>query len=227
MEFAMRNKLGLSLVVGALVWCTSGWSEEKQLDPGVINEWMRSVVTSDSDGTEIKRIVHSTTMENWSRSTRAHNARYEFSNVDCIRSLTFYRTDEHGRSPDHEWVKLIERDLEQESSKLEQPRVFVQARSINPSRSSAVMELSVEYQLRDGFPALVAKDQQDVLRTLREFKRADVAELRVMAFDLDYSFYIGLKRFANKAEWSEEHCPHSESQESGEKEESVLSPASS
>lgn len=223
----MRNKLGLSLVVGVLVWCTSGWSEEKQLDPGVINEWMRSVVTSDSDGTEIKRIVHSTTMEDWSRSNRAYHARYDVSTVDCNRSLTFYRTDEHGQSPDHEWVKLIQEDQKLESSELVQPKVFVQTRSSDTRGFSPVMQLKVEYQLREGLPALVAKDQQDVLRTLREFKRADVAELRVMAFDLDYSFYIGLKRFANKAEWSEEHCPHSESQESGEKEESVLSPASS
>lgn len=223
----MRNTLGLSLIVGSLVWCTSGWCEQKQLDPGVINGWIRSVETSGPPvGKEIKRIVHSTTMKDWTTSSGSYHTRYEVNNANCNRTLTFYITDELGQPYYKDWIPLIEKDQQRESPQLVRPKVFVQALH-NPRPNSAVMVLDVEYQVQNGVPVLVASDDRDVLRTVREFKKGFSAQLRISAFDRDTSFYLDLDGFTDKTEWSEKHCPDDGDVEETGDDNSILSPASS
>ena len=64
----MKKAISLTLFVCASTWCTSGWCEEKNLDPGVVNDWMRATVSSESDETELKRVVYIETMNNWQKS---------------------------------------------------------------------------------------------------------------------------------------------------------------
>ena len=225
----MRNTLSLSLVVGSLVWCTSGWCEEKQLDPGVINGWVRSVETSGSPlGKEIKRVVHSTTMQDWTSDSDSNHVRYEVGTDDCKKTLTFSTTELLGDSYFESWVELIKADQKRNQKQLEKPRIFVR-----PYRSGGlvgdfpIMDLNVEYQVQDGIPVIVASDQLDVLRTVREFKKGTAATVRVTAFDTQYTFRMNLDGFTDKAEWSEVHCPDEDVEENRSDKDSVLSPASS
>lgn len=213
----MKNTLHLTLFVCTLAWCTNAWCEENKLDPGVINGWMRSSITTDSDKTEIKRIVHSTTMSEWLSSRVSFHVRYEVTNSDCHRTLTFYRTDEHGHSWDEEWVTLIEHDAKRESSQLESPVVLVRSYS-RSGENFPIMDLKAEYQIHDGLPSLVVSDQQDVIRTLRAFEKGDNARIRMDAFEHDHQFHIDLNGFADKVGWSNEHCPLDDTEANSKKE---------
>lgn len=214
----MKDTLSLTFIVFTLAWCTSSWCEENKLDPGIINGWMRSAETSDSDKTEIKRIVHSTTMSEWMSSRLSFHVRYEVTNSDCQRTLTFYRTDEHGHSWDEEWVTQIEHDEQRESSQLEKPMVLLRAYN-RLEGHSPVMKLKVEYQIHDGLPALVISDQRDVVRTLRAFEQGETASIRMDAFEHDHQFHIDLDGFADKVGWSNEHCPLGTTENSSNQEE--------
>ena len=214
----MKNTLNLTLFVCTLAWCTSAWCEENKLDPGIINGWMRSTETSDSDKTEIKRIVHRTTMAEWMSSRLSFHVRYEVMISDCQRTLMFYRTDEHGHSWDVGSITLIEHDEKREKSQLENPMVLV--RSYNRLEgNSPVMNLKVEYKTHDGLPALVISDQRDVVRTLRAFAKGETASIRMDAFKHDHQFQIDLNGFADKVGWSNEHCPLDTTESSGKQEE--------
>ncbi|MXW54130.1 MAG: hypothetical protein F4X44_11025 [Gammaproteobacteria bacterium] len=213
----MKKAVGLTLFVCVSTWCTSGGCEENKLDPGVINGWMRSSITTDSDKNEVKRIVHSTTMDQWRSSRVSNHLRYEVMNSDCHRTLTIYATDEHGHSWTEDWVSLIELDAKRESSELEKPKVLVRS-LIESDRNSPVMDLDVEYQLHDGLPALVVLDQRDVTRTVRSFKRGVSARVRVIAFEHDYEFTVDLNEFGDKAGWANEHCPLEDTQSRNTKE---------
>ena len=210
----MRNILSISLFVCTLVLCSNGLCEVKQLDPGVINGWMRSAEMSNSDNTETKRIVHITTMSDWTRSTLSKHVRYEVTNLSCHRTLTFYSTDDQGQSLTPEWVELIEDHQKSGSTKIEPPAIYV--RAYGSSEPSEVMKLVVEYQVEDGLPVMVVSDQRDVKRTLREFKKASRARIRLVAFENDYSFELDLTGFAEKADWSEKHCPLDDAEEDQE-----------
>lgn len=204
----MKNTVSISLLaVCALVFCTNGWCEEKQLDPRVINDWMRSMEVSDVDKNESKRILHSTWMKDWTNSSRSHHVRYEVSNSNCQKTLSIYQTDEHGRSWTPDWLKVLEDDQEQESAQLETPRVFVTAYSRRGGTEPPIMDLDVEYQMRSGLPVLVVSDKRDVERTLLEFESNDYAIFRISAFGTKYSFRLDLTGLAEKVRWSEEHCP--------------------
>ncbi len=212
----MKNTLHLTLFVCTLAWCTSAWCEENKLDPGVINGWMRSTVTTDSDKSEVKRVVHSTTMDRWTRSQVSFHVRYEVTNSDCHRTLTIFTTDEHGQSWVKDWVTLIKHDAKLESTQLENPMVFV--KSYSSEYESPVMDLNVEYRIHEGLPALVVSDQRDVVRTLRAFKKGKTARFRVSAFELDQEYQVDLNGFADKVGWSNEHCPLDATESSSKKE---------
>lgn len=213
----MKNALSLTMFVCSLVWCATGSGEEKKIDPGVINGWMRSAETSDSDNSEVKRILHSTTMDGWTRSRVAFHVRYEVTNSDCHRTLTFYTTDEHGHSWDEEWVTLIEHDAKRESSELENPMVLVKSQIVS-EKNSPIMDLNVEYQVHEGLPALVVSDQRDVVRTLSAFKRGEYARIRVSAFEHDQEYDVDLRGFADKVGWSNKHCPLAVTESNSKKE---------
>lgn len=224
----MKNTLSTALFVCSLAWCTNGFCEEKRLDPGVINGWMRLAVFSDSDNTETKRVIHSKSMDNWENSSGVSHVRYEVANVECKRTLVFYFTDAQGQSYRDEWVKFIEEDQTRESKQLATPKIFARAyRSGALVGDFPIMDLDVEYQVRDGLPVLVASNHLDVVRTLREFKRGDRATVRMDAFDSRHTFELNLDGFAEKVEWSQVHCPDEVIEEKGDDKDSVLSPTSS
>lgn len=224
----MKNTLSTALFVCSLAWCMGGVCEEKQLDPGVINGWMRSAVFSDSDTTETMRVVHSKSMKDWESSTSTDHVKYEVTSADCKRTLTFYLTNEHGQSHFGEWEKLIEDDQQRESKQLESPKVFARAYRYHALVGEfPIMDLDVEYQIRDGLPVLIAANQQDVTRVVQEFKGADTATVRISAFETAYSFRLNLDGFADKAKWSEFHCADNDTEETRIDKDSVLVPASS
>lgn len=208
----MRNFLSIALFVCTFAWCTNGWCEEKDLDPGVINDWIRSAVKSESEDSDIKRVLRSTMMADWMHGDRTYQVRYEVSNSDCKRTLAIFATDVHGESWFSDWVKLIEDNKQDESTQLERPRVFVKTYK-SGAGVSPVMDLSLEYDVLDGLPVLVVSDQRDVIRTLREFTSGDSAKVRVNAFESQFSFQLNLRGFAEKVDWAHEQCPLDQKQE--------------
>lgn len=203
-----------------MAWSTSVWGEVKNLDPGVINDWMRSVVVAESEQSETHRVVHNSTMKNWKDSGTVYHFKYKVDNSSCKRMLQLHLTDEHGKSHLNEWIKRIEDDQKRESSQLEGPRILIRAISRGKT-PSPIMNLNVVYQVHDGMPALAVHDQNDVERVLREFKSHDSAYIRISAFEWNYSIQLNLRGFAKKANWSDEHCPLEVDQENSK------SPASS
>lgn len=229
MESAMRSTLSIGLFACSLAWCIGGACEEKQLDPGVINDWMRSAVFSESGHTETARVVHIKLMENWKSRSGISHVRYEVANTDCKRTLMIYITDTQGQCYRDEWVKLIEDDQARESKQLANPSVFARAYREGATVSEfPIVELKAEYQVRDGLPVLVALNQQDVKRAIREFKRGDRATIRMDAFDsAPHTFELSLDGFGEKVEWSQAHCPDEAVEEKGDDKDTVLSPTSS
>ena len=208
LEIVMKKAVGLTLFVCVSTWCTSGWCEEKKLDPGVVNDWMRATVSSDSDDTELKRVVHSSTIVNWTRHDTFYHVRYEVMNSSCKRTLTFNFTDFHGNSFYPDWVKSIEGDRETDSVQIEDPKVLIRSyRKKQPNDARPIMDVDVEYQVQDGMPVLVVSNQRDVIRTLREFQAGYEARVRISAFGTSTSFDLDLQGFAEKLDWSNEHCP--------------------
>lgn len=224
----MRKTLSTALLVCSLAWCTSAMCEEKQLDPGVINSWMRSAIYSDTDNTEVKRVIHNKSMENWESSSSMDHVRYEVTNANCQRTLMFYVTDAQGKSYFDDWIKLIEDDQSRESTQLTKPKVFVRAYREGAAVSEfPILDLEVEYQVRDGLPVLVASNQMDVKRTLEELGRGARARVRVDAFDGRHIFRVNLRGFTDMVKWSDAHCPDDNGEVEQDKKDSVLSPASS
>lgn len=224
MKPSIANSLCVFLFSYTLAWTSSGWCEEKDLDPKVINDWIRSTVVSNSDGSEIKRVLRISKMGSWDTDNFANQVRYEVNNSDCQRTITFDTTDLRGVSRNLDWVKLIEHHKQNPASELEKPIVLVKVtRAVRDY--SPILDLNVEYQVQDGMPVLVVDDQQDVDRMVREFKSAVGATVRISAFELQYSFALDLTYppgFKEKLDWSNEHCPLSEEQE----ESNVLPPGS-
>ncbi len=215
----MKNTVCLSLFVCTLTWCTSGLCEEKQLEPGVVNDWMRTTETSESDDAELKRIVSIETMNDWQKSLTSYHVRYEVDNSTCSRSLTFYLTDEHGQSYHSDWIKRIQDDGERESMPLKNPRVLINTYRYHvPISENSIMDLNVSYQIRNDLPVLVASQPRDVMRTLRKFSADDYARVRLIAFETQVTFRLNLKGFADKAEWSNEHCPLHSTESNSKKE---------
>ena len=202
----MKNALVLTIFACALVWCATGMCEEKKLDPGVVNDWMRATVLSESSNEELKRVLYSTTLKDWISSGTFYLVRYEVEKSSCKRTLTLNFTDFHGNSFHPDWVRPIEEDRVGESFKAESPRVLVRAYSKNHA-SDTIMDLDVEYQVQDGMPLLVVSNQQDVNRTLREFKASEGARIRINAFESKVDFTLNLRGFADKESWFHEHCP--------------------
>lgn len=210
----MKILLRLALIVCTFAWTTSGWGEVKNLDQGVINDWMRSIIVSDSDATEIKRVLHTTTMEDWEESWVSFHVKYEIKNSNCQRTLTFYSTDQTGSTWNLNWAKHIEEDLERDSRQLQKPKVYVRAyKSHEPVSDFPILDLNVEFQVRDGSPVVVVSDEQDTRSTLSEFASGDSARVRIDAFDRIFQFRMNLKGFAEKMEWANEQCPLEDDQE--------------
>ena len=204
----MKNALSLTLVIWTLSWCMNVWCEEKKLDPGVVNDWIRATVTSETDDSELKRVVYSSTIANWRSDRTFYHVRYEVKNSSCERNLIFNITDFHGNTYHSDWVKSIEEGREQKSLQINDPKIFVRTfRNGKPKDERPIMDLDVKYQVQDGSPVLVVSNQQDVIRTLREFKTGDSAHIRIGAFDRSSTFELDLNGFADKEMWFNEHCP--------------------
>lgn len=202
----MKKTVCLTLFVCTFSWCTSVWCEENKLDPGVVNDWMRATVSEESDGTELKRVIYSSTLKDWISSGTFYVVRYEVENSSCKRTLALNFTDFHGQSYHSDWVKPIEEDRIRGSFEAESPKVLVRTYK-NNHPSDAIMDLDVEYQVQDGMPLLVVANPLDVTRTLREFKDGDFARIRINAFEVKVDFTLNLKGFAQKESWFNERCP--------------------
>lgn len=215
LEIGMKSTANITLFVCLLAWCTSGWCEEKKIDPGVINDWMRATVSSDSDNSELKRVVYSSTTTSWMSSQTFYHVRYEVENSSCKRTLTFNFTDFHGNSYHPDWVKSIKEDQERDLDQLQKPKVLVRVyENEQPRDERPIMDLEVEYQVIDGMPVVVVLDQREVMRTLREFKTGDFARIHLGAFETSVNFELDLQGFAGKEGWSNEHCPLEETESS-------------
>lgn len=213
----MKRAISLTLFVCASTWCTSGWSEEKSLDPGVVNDWMRMTVSSESDDTELKRVVQIETMNDWQKSQTSFHVKYEVTNSTCNRTLTFNITNESGRSLNLWWVKRMEESQESESMKYDSPRVLVRTYKHGASVTK-VQDLNVEYQIHDGAPLLVVSDQREVERILRAFNSGTSARIRIIAFHDASTFVLPLKGFSDKESWIHEHCPLDSAESDSKKE---------
>ena len=215
----MKNAVSFALFAYALTWCTSVLCEERALEPGVVNDWMRATEVSESNDAELKRIVSIERMSDWQKSVNSFHVRYEVTNSTCKRSLVFYLTDEHGQSYHSDWVKRIQDDGQQESMPLKNPRVLINTyRHHEVISENSIMDLNVEYQVRNGLPVLVASQPQDVVRTLRKFSADDYARIRLIAFETHATFRLNLEGFADKANWSNEHCPIDSTKSNSKKE---------
>jgi hypothetical protein len=216
-EVAMKNTLHLTAYMCVIAWFTSVWCEEIKLDPGVVNDWMRASIMSESSNKELKRIVYSSTLKDWHSGDTFYLVRYEVENSSCKRTLTLNFTDFHGKSYHPDWVKPIEEGRVGESFNAERPRVLVRTVKDN-STARKIMDLDVEYQVQDGMPVLVVANQQDVIRTLREFETSDYGLVRISAFNGNVEFSLRLKGFADKESWLNEHCPLDSTGNNGKKE---------
>ena len=215
----MKNAIRITMFVCTFVWCTTGSSEEKKIDPGVVNDWMRATITSESGDTELKRVLYSSTIVDWTRDSTFYHVRYEVMNSSCKRTLTFNLTDFHGNSYYFDWVKLIEGDQERESVQVDDPKVLIRTYRIQqPAGARPIMDVDVEYQIQDGVPVLVVSNQRDVVRTLREFKAGYEARVRINAFGGSTNFELNLEGFADKLGWSNEHCPLDDTETNSKKE---------
>ena len=204
----MKNALSLTLVIWTLSWCMNVWCEEKNLDPGVVNDWIRATVTSETDDSELKRVVYSSTIANWRSDHTFYHVRYEVMNSSCKRNLIFSITDFHGNTYHSDWAKSIEEGREQKSLQINDPKILVRTFRVGkPKDERPIMDLDVKYQVQDGSPVLVVSNQQDVMRTLREFKTGYSAHIRIDAFDRSSTFELDLNGFADKEMWFNEHCP--------------------
>ncbi len=213
----MKKALSLTLFVCASAWCTSGWCEVKKLDPGVVNDWMRATVSSESDDTELKRIVQIETMNDWRQSQTSYHVKYEVTNSTCNRTLTFNITNETGRSMYPYWVQRIEESRNSESKQYDEPRVLVQTYDRGESISK-VQDLNVEYKIHDGSPLLVVSDQRDLERILRAFNSGTTARIRIIAFHDVNTFVLSLKGFSEMESWFHEHCPLDTTESNSKKE---------
>ena len=214
----MKTTVNIALFVCTVTWCTSGWCEEKKLDPGVVNDWMRATVSSESDETELKRVVYIETMNDWQQSHTSFHVKYEVTNSTCNRTLTFNITNQSGRSLYPWWTEHMEESQENESMHYDNPRVLVRTYKQGASITK-VQDLSVEYQIRDGLPLLVVSNQREVERILRAFNSGDTARVRIIAFGDIRSFNLPLRGFSEKESWFHEHCPLDSMQSNSKKEE--------
>ena len=202
----MKKAVSVTLFVCASTWCTSGLGEEKKLDPGVVNDWMRATVSSESDETELKRVVFIETMNDWTQSEISFHVKYEVTNSTCNRTLTFNITNESGRTLYPYWVKRMEESRKNESMQYDDPRVLVRTYK-RGSSITKVQDLTVEYQIQDGLPLLVVSDQREVERILRAFTSGETARIRIIAFGDVKTFSLPLRGFSEKESWFHENCP--------------------
>lgn len=217
LEKVMKKAVSVTLFVCASTWCTSGLGEEKKLDPGVVNDWMRATVSSETDETELKRIVYIETMGDWTKSQTSFHVKYEVTNSTCKRTLSFNITNELGSSKYAYWLERIEESQDSDSKQYDEPRVLVRTYNYGEAISK-VQDLNVEYRIQDGKPLLVVSDQQEVERILRAFNSGTSARIRIIAFDNVSTFTLNLRGFSEKESWFHENCPLDPTDTSGKNE---------